>query len=95
MVLWYQSVGEGGITLTSAPVATRKWVPEAKSWIKHRQLDGRPRWLVAASDWPGCFPTWSKVVNTCGHITKPKVIPAEVGRSAGLEVREWLEECDE
>lgn len=35
---------------------------------------------------------WSTLAGT---ITKPKVIPAEVGRSAGLEVREWLEECDE
>lgn len=89
MVLWYQLVGEGGITLTSAPVATRKWVPEAKSWIKHRQLDGRPRWLVATSDWPGCFPTWSKVVNTCGYYYQTESDTSrgwEVGGAGGAGV---------
>ena len=46
-------------------------------------LEGRPGSLIAASDWPGHFPTWSKAVDTCGTITEPKVIPAKVGRSAG------------
>ena len=67
LVLWCRLVGEGGITLTLAPVFTRKHVPEAKSWKYKRQLKGRPGSLVTASNWPGRFATWSKVVDTWGH----------------------------
>ena len=65
------SVGEGGITLTSALVSTRKRIPEAKSLMKRRQLKGRLGLLITAS-WPARFLTWSKVVDTCGlyHQTK-------------------------
>ena len=80
LVLWCRSLGEGGITLTSAPVSTRKRVPEAKSW-KKRRLRGRPGSLVAASDWPGRFPTWSKAIDTCGHYHR-----TESDTSKGWEV---------
>ena len=39
---------------------TRKRVPEALSWMNNRQLGGWQGALVAASDWPGRFPTLSK-----------------------------------
>ena len=83
MVLWCRSISEGEKTLTSAPMSTRKWVPEAKSWMKKRRLEGRPGSLVIASDWPRCFPTWSRWLTLADTITKPKVIPAVVGRAAG------------
>ena len=67
MVLWCRSVGEGGVTLTSAPVYTKKQVSEATLWMKKGRLEDRPGSLVAASDWPGRFPTWSKAVDTCRH----------------------------
>jgi len=81
--LWCRSLGEDGITLTSAPVSAIKRVPEAKSWIKKRRLEGWPGSLIAASNWPGCFLLGARRSALAGTITEPKVIPAKVGRSAG------------
>ena len=47
---------EGGITLTSAPVSTRKQKLLARSVIKNRRLDGWPEVLVADNTRPAHFP---------------------------------------
>ena len=54
-------LARGGITLTSAPVLTRKRSPVGRSVTKNRRLGCRPVALVAASDWPDRFPTSNKV----------------------------------
>ena len=35
--------------------------------MKNRRLEGWPGALIAASDWPGRFPIWSKAVCTSAH----------------------------
>lgn len=90
LVLWCRSVGEGRITLTLTPVSTRKWVPEAKSWTKKRQLDDRLGLFVATSDWPTRFLTWNKVADTCKYyhrIESGSRMSREVGK--GWKCRSW------
>ena len=53
------------MTLTSAPVSTRKRKLELRSRRKNRRLLERPVALVATSDWPVRFPTLHKVDGTC------------------------------
>ena len=60
-----RAMRDGGITLTSAPVSTRYRVPETRSVIKKRRLTVGPGVLVAASNWPGRFPTGSRVGYIC------------------------------
>ena len=60
-----RAMRDGGITLTSAPVSTRYRVLEARSIIKKRRLTVGPGMLVAASNWPGRFPTGSRVGYIC------------------------------
>ena len=52
------------MTLTSAPVSTRKRKLEFQSRRKNRRLLERPVALVATNDWPVCFPTLHKVDGT-------------------------------
>ena len=52
---------------------------------KEAAEEGKPGSLITASDWPRCFPTWSKVVNTCRHYHQ-----TESGTSRDWEVgRGW------
>ena len=55
------------MTLTSAPVSTRKRMRLALSVMKNRQLGGRPEVLVANSTRPGHFPTKNRGMCTSGH----------------------------
>ena len=56
-----RSAGEGGMTLTSPPVSTRKRVPVTRSTTKNRQLEKNgPGMRVAISIWPWSFPRVSK-----------------------------------
>ena len=56
------------MTLTSAPVSTRKHKLEFRSLRKNRRLLERPVVLVAISDWEAHFPTLHKVDGTCMHL---------------------------
>ena len=61
---WELGGPEGGRTLTSAPVSTRKLTPEVRSFTKKRRLLGRPAALVATSGWLAGFPERSRVGGT-------------------------------
>ena len=61
-----QLLREGGMTLTSAPVSTRKRKQLVLSVMKNRRLGGRPEVLVANSTSPGRFPTKSRGMYTSG-----------------------------
>ena len=61
--LLFRSVGEGGTTLTSAPVSIRKRQPELASGKNSRRLVDGPGSLVAPSDRPRSFPTFDKGVS--------------------------------
>ena len=50
----------GGMTLTSAPVSTRKRMWRERSMRKKRRLLFWPGWLVAIRAWPVSFPPRSK-----------------------------------
>ena len=50
-----RSAGDGGITLTSAPVSTKKRRPEYLSVKNSRRLGEWPVTLVAESIWPNRF----------------------------------------
>ena len=65
--LFFRSVEDGGMTLTSAPVLMRIWRPEVASVRNSRRLVGRPGLLVAASDGPDHFPTSGRVVDISWH----------------------------
>ena len=54
------------MTLTSAPVSTRKRKWLALSVIKNRRLGGRPEVLVTNSTRPGRFPTKNRGKCTSG-----------------------------
>ena len=85
----------GDVDGSEFSVSTRKRVPETKSWMKKRRLEGRPGSLVHISDWPDHFPTWSKAVNSCGHYHQTESDTSrgwEVGRLGGWE---WLKERDD
>ena len=56
---------EGGITLTWAPVSTRKRVEEQLSVMKSRRLGVRPVTSAASTYWPCRFPSMNRVVCTC------------------------------
>ena len=51
-----RAVKEGGTTLTSEPVSTKKRLCECKSLMINRQLGHWPCEFVAANVWPGSFP---------------------------------------
>ena len=94
------------MTLTSAPVSTRKRMRLALSVMKNRQLGGRPEVLVANSTRPGHFPTMNRWMCTSGSRTQSgdgtSKVPG-VGWGGGRRPRgqelEWLvwweESCSE
>ena len=61
-----QSLAEGGMTLTCAPVSMRNRVPESRSVIKNRRLGVGPVASVAFTYWPSCFPNRSREVYISG-----------------------------
>ena len=73
------------MTLTSAPVSTRKRKRLALSMIKNRRLGSRPEVLVANSTRPGCFPTKNRCA-LLGLVPKAAMVPAKSlgwGRGGG------------
>ena len=96
----FLSAAVGVITLTSAPVSTRKrWAVEGSKMQNRRfEMEG-PVTLVAISDWPGCFPSDESMVHDIawwgvqsvddtskGHLP---VVCERVSHSSG-SVNEWV-----
>ena len=76
------------MTLTSAPVSTRKRKRLALSVIKNRRLGGRPEVLVANSTRPGRFPTKNRGCALLGLVPKAAMVPATSLGWEGEEARE-------
>ena len=74
--LCFRSAAVGGMTLTSAPVSTRKRRPVFLSEIYNRRLGKWPVTLVAESEWPSRFPPTFRGLALVGLISKLLVVVA-------------------
>ena len=101
--LFFRSVEDGGMTLTSAPVSMKNWQPEVVSVRNSRRLVGRPQSLIAASNWPDRFPTSGRVADISWHHLQifgdtsrgchlRQVCDRHHGRGPGLHDRGWRNE---